>query len=112
VLRLLQVADEPEREWLTERLTAGRTVTTDDDAELVRLFSKYNVGDWASAQVRTLAGQILASIDAADVGDAKKVVLSEWVALQFTSGLDSVSDHSPTRVGRLVGAVAELTDRL
>ena len=113
VLRLLEIGHESECEWLTTRLVAGGAVTAEDEGELTRLFSKHEVDRWARTQVQELSEQVLASIAAAaDVSDARRVVLSEWVALQFTRGLDSVSDHSPTRVARLLEAVAELTERL
>jgi geranylgeranyl pyrophosphate synthase len=109
VLRLFHVADDPDREWLTARL-AARSVTADDAPEFVRLFSKYRVDAWAASEVRVLSQQILRSVDASGVTDAKKIVLSEWVTMQFTAGLDADADCSPTRVARLIDAVAELTD--
>ncbi|MGH9722674.1 MAG: class 1 isoprenoid biosynthesis enzyme [Bryobacteraceae bacterium] len=112
VLRLLEVAGKPEREWLSARLAAGGSVTIEDEAELSRLFSEHDIDAWASSQVRALSEQILATIDAADVCEAKRLVLSEWVALQFTSGLGSISDHSPVRVRQFLKAVADLTERL
>jgi geranylgeranyl pyrophosphate synthase len=112
VLRLLELADELERGWLTERLSNRTSVTTEDEAELARLFSKHEIDSWASSQVRALSEQVLATIGGADISEAKKLVLSEWIALQFTSGLGADSDHSPVRVSRFLNAVSELTQRL
>jgi geranylgeranyl pyrophosphate synthase len=112
VLRLLHVADAGEHEWITRRLAAAGTLTTDDEAEFVRLFSKHDIDAWATAEVRSLSEQILTAFETADITDAKKSVLSEWVALQFTSGLGPDSDYSPTRVSRFLNAVSELTQRL
>jgi hypothetical protein len=70
------------------------------------------VDAWASAEVRSLSEQIMNSVNEADIVDAKKCVLSEWVTLQFTSGLVPDCQDSPARVSRLVNAVSELTERL
>jgi geranylgeranyl pyrophosphate synthase len=112
ILRLLHVADAWEREWITRRMSDKRSQTRDDEAELVRLFSKHGIDAWASAEVRSLSEQILITFNKADISDAKKSVLSEWVALQFTSGLGRDADQSPARVSRFLNAVSELTERL
>jgi geranylgeranyl pyrophosphate synthase len=112
LLRLLEVTGEVDRGWLTGRLATRSPLTIDDETELVRLFAEHEVDAWATSYVRALGKEILASVDRADVVESKKRVLAEWVTLQFMSGLDSISDDSPTRVRQFVEAVAELTQGL
>ena len=87
------------------------TLTTDDGAELVRLFSKHCLDAWARAEVRSLSEQILTprerkchrreEVGAVGMG---RLAVHVWVRAD--------ADHSPTRVSRLLDAVSELTDRL
>lgn len=112
VLRLLNVADPRECERILRYLSDGAMIDTDGEAELVRLFSKHCVDVWAINEVRSLSERILAAVDEADIVAAKKCVLSEWVRMQFTSGLGAECDDSMARVGTLLDAVARLTDKL
>ena len=64
ILRLLEIVDESERSWLTGHLANHSSVTTEDEAEFARLFSRHEIDSWASSQVLALSEQVLATVDA------------------------------------------------